>query len=176
MTPAHPPTSIHSSNYSVNCTMASNSELAASTKSVAVILNDQDEWQLFMNNVYQAAEDMHIWELINPALPEQPEVLLKPQKPTAATATSGAKTEEASLSDREIQILALQQKNYQFDQADWKAQDAALTIIHKYIREHITLPNHVAIAGSRSVWDTLRRLRERNEPTDEAYKLDLQYK
>jgi hypothetical protein len=75
----------------------------------------------------------------------------------------------------EREIFKLLQASYQNEYAEWKQQDAALVAIHKYIREHITLPNHIAIAESSSVWETLLLLQERNEPTDEAYKLDLQY-
>jgi hypothetical protein len=157
--------------------MASWNELgiASTTQQVEVILNDQDQWQLFIQNIQQAAVDLHIWDLINPTLPEQPNVLPKPVRPTAATASNGAHQNIALLEAGQQNVFKLLQTDYQNEYAEWKQQDAALTTIHKYIREHITLPNHIAIADSNSVWNTLRLLRERNELTDEAYKLDLQH-
>ncbi len=51
-----------------------------------------------------------------------------------------------------------------------------MNALHQYIREHITLPNHDAIADSTTVWTTLRRLQDRCQPTDEARLLELKIK
>jgi hypothetical protein len=148
---------------------------ASTTQQVEIILNDQVEWKLFIQNVQQAATDLHIWDVINPDHETQPNVQSKPSLPTASTATGGNKASIASLDVGERDVFKLLYTSYQQEYAEWKQQDAALIAIHKHIREHITLPNHIAIAESTSVWNTLRLLKERNEPSDEAYKLGLQY-
>jgi hypothetical protein len=136
----------------------------AANHQVEVILNDHTEWAYFIQNVKAQAYDHDIWNKIDPNLTTQPALTQKPAKPTGNITQMDA---------TQMQRLKLQQDEYRFDYSDWQKEASAMASIHKYIREHITLPNHDIIADSTTVWGTLRKLKERCEPTDEAKLLEL---
>jgi hypothetical protein len=137
---------------------------------VEVILNDQTEWPYFIQNVRAQAQDHGIWDQVNPENTTQPELTIKPQRPKP----SDLQVESiANLKGESLAIYKSLQEDYKFEHGEWKQQESAMIAIHQYIREHITLPNHDAISESKSVWDTLRKLQDRCQLSDEAKLLDL---
>lgn len=65
------------------------------------------------------------------------------------------------------------QDDYKFEDTAYIRERTDTASIHGWVRNHITKDNLDVIATSTSLYDTLKRLKARCQPTDEAKKLDL---
>jgi hypothetical protein len=131
------------------------------------------EWPYFIQNVKGQALDQGVWHFINPALDVQPPLTDKPIRPTPQRAGGTANQTIATLSPEHLNTYKALQEDFRFDHAEWTRENNSMIAIHQYFREHITLPNHDAIADTTTVWGTLRKLQTRCQPTNEAKQLEL---
>ena len=151
--------------------LASNSK--QKTLQVEVILNNQTEWPYFIQNIRAQATDHGIWHLIDPNLDTQPALTPLPIRPTPQTAGGTPDQTIATLSNAQQSTFKLLQDEYRVDHGEWRREQESLISIHQYIREHITLPNHNAIANATTVWETLYKLQTRCQPSPVSRRLEL---
>lgn len=91
-----------------------------------------------------------------------------PNRVTTAQTGAPADTAISALTPAQVAIYGVLQVDYGFDRDDFVRERDDVAAIHKWVLDHITRENLDVIATSTSLHETLRRLKARCQPTDEA--------
>ncbi|TID14218.1 putative MFS monosaccharide transporter [Venturia nashicola] len=141
---------------------------------MSIILNDEKEWPCFIQLVRAQCLDLGIWEKCNPDLDNPALPLAKPERVTTVMAGAAPGTPITGLSAAEVATYRLLQVVYEISLDEYFRERTSLATTHQWVREHITKRNLYIIAPSKSLYETLKRLKARYHRTDEEIRLDLQ--
>lgn len=112
----------------------------ASTTLVNVVLQTQDQWELWIQQIKQRAADANIWTKIDPDQSVLPEFIQKPRIPRYSNVQPGA-TKLSELDREEKDDFRSLQETYRVEDTEWVRETSALQSIHQFIRERVSMEN-----------------------------------
>ena len=137
------------------------------TNQKKIVLNKPEDWDTWIAFVRIKASTTHIWNLINPELPDQPEELIEPVEPELIV---GPDFDQAQYT-----LHLAKQNVYKSQKAKFDKQTEAFSDIISFVYESISAHNAVLIQNIQSPhpYNILKALKERLAPTDKARALQL---
>lgn len=147
-------------------------QFVSSNTLVNIILQTQDQWELWIQQVKQRAADANIWTTIDPDQSIPPEFIQKPRIPRYSDVKPGA-TKLSELEREEKDDFRSLQETYRVEDTEWVRETSALQTIHQFIRERLSMENQAIINTSTNAYETLRLLKNRLHPSDESSKFEV---
>lgn len=146
--------------------------MSSSSKEFAkkVALIKPADWDLWLSFVKTRANYLDVWHLVNPDLPEKPEIIAKPTLPIPPVPVPGQTLTEAQKSD-----YTFLNSIYKNSLKEYEKQRNALGDIVSFIQETISTTNavHIEHAGT-NPWDILVALKKKLAPTDDAREIFIE--
>lgn len=140
--------------------------------SLTAKLKTADQWRTWIASIQDIADTGQIWDLIDPDREEPPPPLIEPSEPNIQRAQTDARDIE-DLNELGMVKWNCLMNDYQFKVSRYENRLKSLTKMSRTIRDSVA-PEHLHyIAGKRSPYEQLRRLKTVFAPSRDERMLEL---
>ncbi|EAU36855.1 predicted protein [Aspergillus terreus NIH2624] len=142
------------------------------TDRISTILSTSSDWLLWFRSIKTLALNKGVWGYINPDQPEEPILPERPAYPFPSR-IQGEATSILDLSPANRELYRDLLREYELQMREFDHVNKGLTLIHMIIQNSISQQNKRAIINTNSAYQSLRILRDKLAPTNEARKRDV---